>query len=168
MGVSYSYIELDIRRSPEDDDSNRPPDEIFITYLYGSNDPNEPPGPGYPYYVDFRDEDSLTRELLRFNMAGIVVWRSFEEVQSGLGRLYLIDSDHMPTSILREGAVFGAVYPAFLAQGALFYEGGEELRRRVHDHPSFERTARRKAVKGRRETGKRTRPANELTKVKID
>ncbi|KAJ6261423.1 hypothetical protein Dda_4093 [Drechslerella dactyloides] len=149
MGAVTSYIKPPkLYEARKDDDHDRPPDKVWIAHTVRYMDPG-----GWvlwKFYVDFDDPESLVRELRYYDMAGIVIWNYVDGAQIGLGTLYLIDDDDMPTSILEQGNIFSAVYPASYARHVYFFVGGETLRRRVYEHPSFQRLEEEKAAASRK------------------
>ncbi|KAK6502513.1 hypothetical protein TWF506_003094 [Arthrobotrys conoides] len=81
------------------------------------------------------DPESLISELRRRGLAGIVVW-FLPLCFLRPGRLYLIDEDDMPPSILREAFWCAAVYPSNEPRKVALRVGSENLQR-VLDHPNF-------------------------------
>ncbi|KAK6347322.1 hypothetical protein TWF696_007392 [Orbilia brochopaga] len=92
MGQTSSLCSYRPRTDPD-----RPKDEVLLlaTYWTGLFEP-EP-----KLYVDFDDEESLLRELKRFDIAGVIV--SSRSV--GYNALFLVDEDEdiLKTSILDRG-----------------------------------------------------------------
>ncbi|EGX53145.1 hypothetical protein AOL_s00006g523 [Orbilia oligospora ATCC 24927] len=81
------------------------------------------------------DPRSLINELRSRELAGIVVW-FLPLCFLRPGRLYLIDEDDMPPSILREAFWCAAVYPSNEPQKVALRVGSENLRK-VLEHPNF-------------------------------
>ncbi|KAF3923860.1 hypothetical protein ABW21_db0206716 [Orbilia brochopaga] len=137
IDIGYSLgVKLRLRSGkeyfPPRPEDPHPPDVIDLMRCIGRGENHT-----MPFYVDFKDPESLVRELQRYHMAGMVIYRR----GNVRGRLFLIGYDDMPTSILRRSQPRG--FAAVYGPDALDFEqsnslGGSGLRPLdVYRHPAL-------------------------------